>query len=127
MQSLGGGIVDLALRLLPSLPIASRFLPKGEFPFLALSNAFVGLGNEADWFLLVETLMATRGAHTAMWLADKRCPIDTRLRAKASMGGMAVLAGEAEAHVMAGFANLDEATIAELCSRPTFVSPLDPT
>ena len=127
-------IVDLAgpqgwlvLQLLPRLPILGRLLRGQSFEHLAVSNRYVREGYEADYYVLLEALLARHGLHAAMAFADLDCPVSMRIDQAGDAGLLGKLDAGSSAQVMAGFHQVDDATIAELHQRPLFVSSHDPT
>ncbi len=127
-------IVDLAgpqgwlvLQLLPRLPILGRLLRGQSFEHLAVSNRYVREGYEADYYVLLEALLARHGLHAAMAFADLDCPVSKRIDEAGDAGLLGKLDAGSSAQVMAGFRHVDDASIAELRERPLFVSSNDPT
>lgn len=127
VTSLGGGVLDLVLQTLPYLPVAKRYLRGGDFRFLAVSNVFAADDAGDAALELIEAMLARRGLHAAMWIADIACPVAEQVRAAGSFGALQRLARGSEIYVMAGSANVEDDAQAELRSRPVLVSPLDPT
>jgi hypothetical protein len=118
-----GGLV--LIKALPYLPILRRYLPEGNFQYLALGNIYVKPGHEPELFRLMESLLAREQLYFGMIYLDKRSPIYQRLMSSGNFGLFNALV-DIPVQVMAFLKGFTEPETAAIRRKPLFISMLDP-
>jgi hypothetical protein len=92
---------------------------------LAFEGIYVEPGFEKLLTALLEGLLANEKLKSAMYWLDENCSVRKRILEKGKTGLIHSFIKNSDVYIMAAFHNLNEAEIADLKSRPLFVSGFD--
>lgn len=115
----------IVMNLVPLIPVLNKLFNPKRFEFLAFEGIYVKPGFEKQLMYLFEGLLAKEKLKSAMYWMGESCPLRKRILEKGKTGLIHSFIKDSDVFVMAAFQDLTEAEIADLKSRPLFVSGFD--
>lgn len=124
IHSLGGFGGNLAVRLLPKVPLFRKLFNPNDFRFLKVSQALVPQERPERFFRLLDAVLARHGLCTAMLFLDKRSPVYQRLDHGGRWGLLNALT-ETRVDIYAYMLGLTDREKTDLRQNPAVISPID--
>lgn len=122
MPGLMGKIV---MNVVPLIPVLNNLFNPRRFEFLAFEGIYVKPGYENELTGLFEGLLAKEKLKSSMYWMGEKCPLRKRILENSKTGLIHSFIKESDVFIMAAFHDLNEKEIADLKSRPLFVSGFD--
>lgn len=120
-----GVMGKIVMNVVPLIPVLNKLFNPKHFEFLAFEGIYVKPGFEKKLKGLFEGLLAKEKLKSAMYWMGESCPLRKRILEKCESGLIHSFIKESDVYIMAAYHNLNEGEIADLKSRPLFVSGFD--
>lgn len=117
----------LIMKLVPHLPLLSRLFNPKDFTFIAVEGLFFLPGHEREIFLLLESVLAETGSHTAMLWLDDQSELYRFFLHSGRLGLLHQLEKPSPVNVMVRFVDHAPEAIEAYRNAPVYISALDVT
>ncbi|UFH55174.1 GNAT family N-acetyltransferase [Spirosoma sp. KNUC1025] len=118
-----GRIGWIMMNILPRFSATRRFFNPSQYQFVALEGIYVKEGREAELPVLLESVLAYFGYHSALLQVDITDPLNRSLSDTKKMGRLSGYQKNILTHVMVKAE--DKSIVAKLSEKPVYVSSFD--
>lgn len=125
INKMPGMMGKIIMNIVPLIPVLNKLFNPKKFEFLAFEGIFVKHGFESKLTDLFEGLLAKEKLKSAMYWMGENCPLRKRIMEKCKAGLIHSFIKESDVYIMAAYHDLNDREIADLKSRPLFVSGFD--
>lgn len=125
INKMPGMMGKIVMNVVPLIPVLNKLFNPKQFEFLAFEGIYVKPGFENKLTDLFEGLLAKEKLKSGMYWMGESCPLRKRILEKSNTGLINSFIKESDVFIMAAFHDLNEEEIADLKSRPLFVSGFD--
>jgi len=125
INKMPGIMGKIVMNVVPLIPVLNKLFNPNQFEFLAFEGIYVKPGFENKLTDLYEGLLAKENLKSSMYWMGESCPLRKRILEKCKTGLIHSFIKESDVFIMAAFHDLNEKEIADLKSRPLFVSGFD--
>jgi hypothetical protein len=120
------GLVGLAMKIAPHIPILGRMYQSDGFRFLAMESWYFRPGCAAELLRLSEAVLAHRRMYTAMYFVDERSPYLRALEMSGVSNGLFhTFVKNENSFAMASFERVPEPVKDEMLRKPVFLAAFD--